>query len=305
MNKPKLQEHNTDLSTILSAIGDLPIKALVEAAAREGQFVWKKYSLIDKQYSNLHFDLKSKVDNKAKVSGLPEEIYPYITESFFQDFRYYNNSYPAFTYENNTLFYAPWSSNEKRAVTYDTNTRLFDYNMGNMSSNFSVLDSSKVWVFPESGAKGKGDFISLVISDKVGAYPDGGEKDGYWYEMVKELDLARIFGYSKYAIDKFALSSTKSPITINHSLGELPKHVEIITPIEKVTESKVTRIITRRNEYYPDISSPYFITMYNNGGKERSDSTSRNMNCTNQVISLPDMTYKCEIGVEYTLITMA
>ena len=75
-----------------------------------------------------------------------------------------------------------------------------------------------------------GDFIDYVVSDKETAYPDGGEKGGYWYERVGGGLTPEMFGCTKMAVDTFTLSSTTSlnAYVISHSLGEEPKFMYVV-----------------------------------------------------------------------------
>lgn len=61
----------------------------------------------------------------------------------------------------------------------------------------------------------KGSFLGYTVSDSETAYPDGEEKDGYWWERVKESGTKMEYG-------TVSLSSTQNSITINHSLGVVP-----------------------------------------------------------------------------------
>ena len=72
-------------------------------------------------------------------------------------------------------------------------------------------------------------FLDYIVSDKETAFPDGGEKGGYWYEKVFDISA---FGFTKFAIDEYTPASREIPATIagstlghkfNHSLGEEPK----------------------------------------------------------------------------------
>ena len=73
-------------------------------------------------------------------------------------------------------------------------------------------------------------FIDYIVSDKETAYPDGGEKGGYWYERVSEGITPEMFGCTKMAVDTFTLSSTMEikNYTISHSLGEIPKFMYVV-----------------------------------------------------------------------------
>lgn len=61
-----------------------------------------------------------------------------------------------------------------------------------------------------------GDFIDFVVSDIESAYPDGGLKDGYWYERAEN-------GPYKTTSGSVTIIDTASEITIEHGLGEVPK----------------------------------------------------------------------------------
>ena len=75
------------------------------------------------------------------------------------------------------------------------------------------------------------EFIDYIVSDKETAYPDGGEKDGYWYEKVVGDGLTpEMFGCTKMAIDKYTFASqTAIDVGIPHSLGVAPKYVFIFS----------------------------------------------------------------------------
>ena len=66
-------------------------------------------------------------------------------------------------------------------------------------------------------------FLGYIVSDKETAYPDGGEKGGYWYERVVEgIDLS-LLGLSKSEQGSFTPTSNIKSYTINHNLGVKPK----------------------------------------------------------------------------------
>ena len=56
-------------------------------------------------------------------------------------------------------------------------------------------------------------FLDYIVSDKETAYPDGGEKGGYWYEKVVEV---------KVAFGSVSISNSPSDLVINHNLGVMP-----------------------------------------------------------------------------------
>ena len=66
-------------------------------------------------------------------------------------------------------------------------------------------------------------FIDYVVSDKETAYPDGGEKGGYWYEKVVEgFDLEKL-GCTKFEEGSFTPTSDVTNITVSHSLNIYPQ----------------------------------------------------------------------------------
>ena len=75
-------------------------------------------------------------------------------------------------------------------------------------------------------------FIDYVVSDKETAYPDGGEKGGYWYERVSEGITPEMFGLSKMEVVEYIPASDEGlstrGLSFTHSLGETPK-LEILT----------------------------------------------------------------------------
>lgn len=149
--------------------------------------------------------------------------------------------------------------------------------------------------------------LDFVVSDDPTAYPDGGTQGGYWYEKVVEgTDLVQSFGYTKYAIDKFTLSSEIAvkyeTCYINHSLGEKPSFA-FLTSVGVKTDYRVTGGIskmltgktysTKRGFYLSD-SQEIEESLY---GLSILDATRVSYNSANT-------TYMAK-GVEYTLITMA
>ena len=62
------------------------------------------------------------------------------------------------------------------------------------------------------------EYEGYIVSDKETAYPDGGEKGGYWYEKVREE--------AKVAIGEISVDSGYiTTYTIEHGLGVKPKKI--------------------------------------------------------------------------------
>ena len=151
-------------------------------------------------------------------------------------------------------------------------------------------------------------FLDFVVSDNASAYPDGAAQGGYWYEKVVEgADLIQSFGYTKYAIDKFTLSSEiavkYNTCYINHSLGEKPSFA-FLTSVGVNTDYRVTGGLTKiltgstnsqaKRGFYLDSGCESEESLY---GLSILDATRVSYDSGNS-------TYMAK-GVEYTLITMA
>ena len=70
-------------------------------------------------------------------------------------------------------------------------------------------------------------FLDYIVSDKETAYPDGGEKGGYWYEKVVEgldVNLAD-FDCTMYETGEIIPTSNSVNLTVNHSLGVKPTYI--------------------------------------------------------------------------------
>lgn len=68
--------------------------------------------------------------------------------------------------------------------------------------------------------------IGFATSDNPNKYPDGGVKDGYWYELSDAVN-AESFGASQIACGSFLLSSMTNEITIEHGLRNNPKYLAV------------------------------------------------------------------------------
>lgn len=77
------------------------------------------------------------------------------------------------------------------------------------------MEKHGMYVWRKFTAQG-GTFLDFVVSDIESAYPDGGLKDGYWYERAEN-------GPYKTTSGSVTLIDTATEITIEHGLGEIPK----------------------------------------------------------------------------------
>lgn len=105
------------------------------------------------------------------------------------------------------------------------------------------------YVWGKYDAKG-GTLLSFTISDSETAYPDGGEKDGFWWEMVKQgLPITRM-GFTKFTYGEFVLSTDNElNFTLTHNLGVKPKKVCIYTEDSLKRTQNAIREVTLMNRY--------------------------------------------------------
>ena len=150
-----------------------------------------------------------------------------------------------------------------------------------------------------------GDFIDYIVSDKETAYPDGGEKGGYWYEKVGDGLTPEMFGCTKMAVDKYTFASQTDLATgIPHSLGVAPKYVFIFSYLTDLPTLSYYLI-----EYYGrcagnsngGITQGWMI--YSSSGKW--EHTSMGFVNTESILKANASYYYWLTGVEYTAITMA
>ena len=146
-----------------------------------------------------------------------------------------------------------------------------------------------------------GDFIDYVVSDKETAYPDGGEKDGYWYESVSGGITPEMFGCSKMAIDNFVFASNDEIGTLNHSLGEKPKFAFLIFNGENVTGNPSRVYVSIGSAYIDTDGTSTFIFEHqsNTAGSGYGDFKE-----TETTVTFSQSYVYYNVG-EYTLITMA
>ena len=132
-------------------------------------------------------------------------------------------------------------------------------------------------------------FLGYVVSDKETAYPDGGEKGGYWYEKVVEgIDLSAL-GMTKCETGSFTLASDYYTVTFNHTLGIKPKAV-IVNEHAAVTRSKII------NTY---LASGTRSAYTYNARADSAVSMNNTLDISTVKIGADNTNYKFKGGVEY------
>ena len=149
-------------------------------------------------------------------------------------------------------------------------------------------------------------FIDYVVSDKETAYPDGGEKGGYWYERVSEGITPEMFGCTKMAVDTFTLTSGTivTNYTISHSLGEIPKFIFIVAESLPTVNNDIYNYVNTndtQNSYAPFGKLTYYKSGFTNQTCNNSHAKSINANS----FYVEGAYYYYRANVKHTVITMA
>ena len=203
MNKQQLQDNNTDLSRALSLIGDLPIKALVEAAASQGKYVWRKR--ISAGFGAIIYQWDDYDDSGIWYSA---DTYVIASTLTLQDLDGATMTSSAlngvFSYEDGVLYLV--ADGNKYACN--------DYTVGVNALYISSTTDYAPFVVSKPST------YEYVVSNNESAYPDGGTQDGYYYE--------RVSGVTGIDFGKIALTTTQSEITVNHKLGSNPKYAILL-----------------------------------------------------------------------------
>lgn len=301
-NKTKIQGHNTALESLKNIL-TVPME-------KHGMYVWRKFKYEEKvevtnpsftinfvsgssyvDITNANFDLR-KID-KTKVA---------LEESPLVGFSN-NGSTPKISWVNNSYVVFAIGSNVQHISTLETYTETtgritFAGVLSNATNTTATIAYSGTKTLKEAQ---KGDFLEFVVSDIESAYPDGGLKDGYWYERFS-LDI-KSFGCTKHAVDSFVLTSdiAVGSYFINHSLGSVPIFAMLSTDDESGT---------------PNYIKYGFVLGYddNVGGKKgccglfAMDGGDRFAGTTStankQQVSIAYSSAKYKAGVKYTLVTM-
>ena len=230
----------------------LQIKNTLGGGKPEGIYIWKKCEYIPEQtIVNPTFHIKANVSTqKATITSddINFKAFGTLTDSnnFYQSrepefcnfMNGFNNSSSSVNFAISTSTYSGqlelnysnnsyWNAFTKMTPT-DTGAELTASNIFK-----TTIDDTLQYTGTKTIAAMIGEFISYVVSDKETAYPDGGEKGGYWYARVSEGITPEMFGCTKMEIQEYIPTSTgyitgSSSHLWNHSLGVTPKVFMII-----------------------------------------------------------------------------
>ena len=136
----------------------------------------------------------------------------------------------------------------KRKITAN-NTELKKHKQDILSLPMADDVKNGKYVWGKYDAKG-GTLLSYTVSDSETAYPDGGEKDGFWWERVKQGLPITEMGFTKFTYGEFVLSADNElNFTLNHNLGVKPKKVCIYTEDSLKRTQNAIREVTLMNRY--------------------------------------------------------
>ena len=200
-NNAELEKHKQD---ILS----LPMADDV----KNGKYVWKKYEYTPAetiQVINPKSTLTYYKSDSFKVSSDDYNVNS-VDISFFNGFTLAVAKYNQYIINDG---YVTINGGNIEVVYDKTNAILTVKGVAYSSSDSGTLNYNGIKTYEKE--EKIGGLIGYVVSDSETAYPDGGEKDGYWWERVKE-------GVTGIEYGTVSLSSTQNSITINHSLGVVP-----------------------------------------------------------------------------------
>lgn len=187
----ELLEQNTDVvelaTSLLATLDDIT-----------GQFVWKKMqpveiTMVQTAINPLTFVMSSEQVDLTTV-----------------DVSYFNGMSGTFSngtwyIENGTLYL---NNNARGTLTYT-------------SANRTLASSDNITAtFTWGCVSGKKAFVDFVVADDEDSYPNGGELDDYWYELVEE-------GAGGVEVFEITPATDTQQITVQHTLGVTPSQAMI------------------------------------------------------------------------------
>ena len=218
----------------------LQIKNTLGGGKPEGLYAWKKYSTLDVflekyistteqknnifPYSSSNVLYKSSSYTFDKNTGIYTLVNPTsVSGAILQNaVHMYNGEYFMLNANSGaTMYKAPTRASQESGVTASNSA----YN-GFSIQTYGNYKRAPYYIYSNKSGTER-TFISCIVANDESAYPDGGEKGGYWYEKIFEIN-PQMFGCTKMAIDYKIWASASSSISYDHSLGEAPK-VAILT----------------------------------------------------------------------------
>ena len=284
----------------------LQIKNTLGGGKPEGLYVWKKSSLntVEKATST---------NATTKLSDATNATITYYTSSSYT----FDEATGLFALDNPTEATLPYGSSKSMSnniyfiVGSPSGETMFkgtssNTQLRNNSNGLLVAPYSSSYTYTVYTAEQEATFLDYVVSDKETAYPDGGEKDGYWYERVVDgVDLKSIFNLTDIAVDVFTPASDLDSPNIPHSLGKVPKVALIVARYGDITSSyrnqialygSITEFSMGSGTRLSYLNGYDYLNPYTNSADWDSSKIIPRSSSSNSLFAS---------GVKYTLITMA
>lgn len=179
----------------------------------EGQYVWKKSEYEQVLASEI-------IVTQIQGGGIDACIIKFSSDKI--DFSTIDNSFfvgMKLTYTGPRVvnLYA----NNVAGFESSTSGHSWTWNPSTQQMSFSFTGSSNVtWAITSPASFGVKNITGYVVSNDAEAYPDGGEQDGYWYELMSTS--------SGIDFGKVTLTATATNITVQHNLKVAPSQAILI-----------------------------------------------------------------------------
>lgn len=236
-NNAELEKHKQD---ILS----LPMADVV----KNGKYVWKKYEYTPAetiQVINPKSTLTYYKSDSFKVSSDDYNVNS-VDISFFNGFTLAVAKYNQYIINDG---YVTINGRNIEVVYDKTNAILTVKGVTYSSSDSGTLNYNGIKTYEKE--EKIGGLIGYIVSDLETAYPDGGEKDGYWYERV---------ACEKYGVFIHRLTEDGYPVDITVKKNRFMDHEYYNVPgnLKALERMKIDTAIIEKNSFYNAFSDAIY-----------------------------------------------
>ena len=178
-----------------------------------GSYVWKRYETV--LYSEITIThIKGGGIDACIVKFSSNKVdFSKVDKSFFGGMKLNSTQMGEIRLEADGKCYVGTGS-VNYGWTWDATTQQISFGFtGSSSDTWSIISPTS---FPIEST------TQYVVSDDENAYPDGGELDGYWYEIMQEGITGIDFG-------EVTVSSETQNVTVQHNLGVVPSFVCMVS----------------------------------------------------------------------------
>ena len=204
-----------------------------------GLYAWKKYKIVE---GTINITQISGATAVPAILQLSSDEIDFAT----LDFNELTGLTSAYGTSSNP---AQWTLkfNGASTVILDGNSYAMTWNANTAQMSINANFGNAVTFAPVKATVKQ--YECIVVSYDKTTYPNGGEQDGYWYELVEEEgnNIASVFGFTKYALDTFVSSANVLQPTIPHTLGETPQAYLLVANANDVSNGYASFIYSRRN----------------------------------------------------------